>query len=291
MAEYDPEAFTPTQAFGEQGFNPPPDTYPQPEYDNDDDDDEEEEEEDYDPSNLQFGGAAPQAPQPAESPEAEPELQLPAEIPIEAAAPFDSPVIEQKSPVTETPAKQTRTVGGFVVDDDDDEDDVPVTLPSAAVTNGQMNVVGDGDSPKRSLTETPSNTLPPPDTSIDKAAQDQGSSGVADSVPNDAAVVSSSSGAAPSHPSTSAVPTSQGAKAALQTLPSANVSLPKARLPQDRVGILEDRIAEDPRGDIDAWLSLINEHLQRNKLPEVREAYDRFFKVFPSAVCIQPSVT
>jgi hypothetical protein len=61
-------------------------------------------------------------------------------------------------------------------------------------------------------------------------------------------------------------------------------SLPKARLPHDTTGILEDRIKEDPRGDLDAWLALINEHRKRNKLDDARAVYDRFFKVFPQAV-------
>lgn len=66
------------------------------------------------------------------------------------------------------------------------------------------------------------------------------------------------------------------------TAPSTHV--PKARLPHDRIGILEDRIKDDPRGDTDAWLSLIAEHRKRGKLEEARKAYDRFLTVFPWAV-------
>jgi cleavage stimulation factor subunit 3 len=145
------------------------------------------------------------------------------------------------------------------------------------------NVVGDSPSmPQRSVTQTPSNTLPSPDTSIDKAAQVQGSQDVPDSAPNGAAVSSSSGAVAPSQ--SSAVPISTGAKAAVASVSSSSISHPKERLPQDRVGIFEDRIAEDPRGDIDAWLSLISEHTQRNKLDEARAVYDRFFAIFPTAV-------
>jgi cleavage stimulation factor subunit 3 len=60
----------------------------------------------------------------------------------------------------------------------------------------------------------------------------------------------------------------------------------KARLPQDRVGMLEDRIQLDPKGDIEAWLALLAEHRNKNKLEEARKTYDRFFKVFPTAVSI-----
>ena len=61
-------------------------------------------------------------------------------------------------------------------------------------------------------------------------------------------------------------------------------SLPKARLPHDTIGVLEDRIKEDPRGDMDAWLSLIREYRKRGKLDEARSVYERFFVVFPAAV-------
>ena len=64
----------------------------------------------------------------------------------------------------------------------------------------------------------------------------------------------------------------------------------KARLPHDKIGILEDRIKEDPRGDLDAWLSLIGEHRKRGKLLDARNTYERFLKVIPTAVSIQPSL-
>jgi cleavage stimulation factor subunit 3 len=59
---------------------------------------------------------------------------------------------------------------------------------------------------------------------------------------------------------------------------------PKARLPHDRIGILEDRIQEDERGDMDAWLGLIAEHRKRGKIEEARKTYEKFFTVFPDAV-------
>lgn len=59
---------------------------------------------------------------------------------------------------------------------------------------------------------------------------------------------------------------------------------PKARLPHDKIGLLEDRVKEDERGDMDAWLKLISEHRKRGKLEDARKVYERFFSVFPSAV-------
>jgi cleavage stimulation factor subunit 3 len=67
---------------------------------------------------------------------------------------------------------------------------------------------------------------------------------------------------------------------------SSPISAIKPRLPNDTVGILEDRIKEDEKGDIDAWLSLIEEHKKRGKVAEVRNVYERFLKVFPLAVCL-----
>ncbi|OJD13844.1 hypothetical protein AJ78_05740 [Emergomyces pasteurianus Ep9510] len=72
------------------------------------------------------------------------------------------------------------------------------------------------------------------------------------------------------------------ANRSMSSTPTAAVAS-RGRLPHDRVGILEDRIEADPRGDTDAWLELINEHRTRNKLDSAREVYERFFKVFPSA--------
>ena len=61
-------------------------------------------------------------------------------------------------------------------------------------------------------------------------------------------------------------------------------AIQKARLPNDLVGILEDRIKVDPKGDIDAWLSLIKEFERRGKLEDARKAYQRFLEAFPLAV-------
>lgn len=65
-------------------------------------------------------------------------------------------------------------------------------------------------------------------------------------------------------------------------------TLPKARLPHDKIGILEDRTRDDPRGDLDAWLELISEYRKRNKIQEARDTYERFFLVFPAAVRSRP---
>ena len=65
----------------------------------------------------------------------------------------------------------------------------------------------------------------------------------------------------------------------------------RSRLPHDTMGILEDRIRDDPKGDMNAWLSLIDEHKKRGKIDEIRKIYDRFFVVFPQAVSYHLSLS
>ncbi|OAA49650.1 CFIA complex component Rna14 [Metarhizium rileyi] len=49
------------------------------------------------------------------------------------------------------------------------------------------------------------------------------------------------------------------------------------------VVLLEARIQEDPRGDMDAWLNLMADHKRRGRLDELRLLYNRFLDVFPQA--------
>lgn len=84
------------------------------------------------------------------------------------------------------------------------------------------------------------------------------------------------------------IPATNAEASKVQPPSTPSIALPKARLPHDRIGMLEDRIKDDPRGDIEAWLGLIDEHKKRNKLEDARACYERFFAVFPSAVCPCP---
>ncbi|KAL8871935.1 MAG: hypothetical protein Q9174_002339 [Haloplaca sp. 1 TL-2023] len=121
--------------------------------------------------------------------------------------------------------------------------------------------------------------------------------------PNNAATAIQSQVDAPVHNSTEAVPNGDSSAMAQPSAPAPDSGpeapsktaaalqepetkasiLPKARLPHDKIGILEDRIQEDPRGDMDAWLSLIGEYRTRGKFPEACATYERFFLVFPAA--------
>lgn len=69
---------------------------------------------------------------------------------------------------------------------------------------------------------------------------------------------------------------------AAQTSTAANSTGKRKRLPQDVVGKLEDRIAEDA-SDIDAWRELVEEYKKKEKLEELREIYERMLKNFPTS--------
>lgn len=167
-------------------------------------------------------------------------------------------------------SRRPKTVGGFIADDSDEEYDASTPVPNSAGLQAPAS-----NTPNRSISPSPlQNSVSQQD--LQGSSENQGDS-----------TAMHSSYPLPVNPSASGVSTTQAS--ATQELTSAGtsapgVSLPKARLPHDRTGILEDRIKEDPQGDLDAWLSLISEHRKRNKLDDARGVYERFFKVFPQAV-------
>jgi cleavage stimulation factor subunit 3 len=177
------------------------------------------------------------------------------------------------------PNKQSRVKGGFVIEDEDDEDDGHVQNTSS---NGLLNgaTMATSSDNMRSLTGTPSNTNVSLQKTEDHATQDNPTGAISLNAPS----VSDSRAA-----SNTPLPPTQSPSVPMTTEQrNPSISLPKVRLPQDRVGQLEDRIAEDPRGDVDAWLELINEYRMKNRLEDARAVYARFFKLFPSAVSSTP---
>jgi cleavage stimulation factor subunit 3 len=255
---------------------------------------DEEEEDEYDPS-----AAFPSYPQQdAETPSAQSASMSPASTansaPTATEDALKPPPVEPAAP---SPAKQPRTMGGFVVESEDEEDEEPVSKPEAAGSE-VLNAPGvsESHSPQRSLTHTPLNTLPSQTVPLHSAQDQENPSAsssstlvtVNDTAPVLASAVSNAGTPVPAF-TVPAAPEPLSVETAHQSAVMAPItpttaSLPKPRLAQDRVGILEDRIAEDPRGDIEAWLGLIEEHRRRHKHDEARAVYDRFFKVIPSAV-------
>lgn len=208
---------------------------------------------------------------------------------VDASDPSQNPHPEPAESQTSTPVPpsgasvqpQTKTIGGFVAEDDDGDDDEeadyepPAALGMEDTNTMPMTMSGDSNSGNANQTS--------PDVSLQPSAQ--GSASVPD------ATNSSFSPAPVSNVDSSVPGPAQWAsrEASLQNstapTPVPDSSSPsRGRLPHDRVGILQDRIDEDPRGDIPAWLELIAEHRGRNRLDSAREVYEKFLKVFPMAV-------
>ena len=105
------------------------------------------------------------------------------------------------------------------------------------------------------------------------------------STPDVYSVKSPTAERSPPAPAAAAPSTNATAPAAVRNPLASLPSAKRKRLPQDKVGQLEDRIALDAR-DADAWLSLIKEHQSKGKISDARTTYERFLKVFPDLVCL-----
>ncbi|KAL7619907.1 mRNA 3'-end-processing protein rna14 [Parahypoxylon ruwenzoriense] len=160
-----------------------------------------------------------------------------------------APVVERLVSNSPRPSKKPKTAGGFIVGSSDDEDDTPT--PAPAYTN--------------TLKPTPSDTQVHPLTHTPLQQ---------DTTPKDTSSYS---------PAREADGLAAQAIASNTATPTAAATATRSRLPTDIVGILEDRIKEDPRGDLEAWLTLIDEHKRRHKIEDARSAYERFLKVFPQS--------
>lgn len=57
----------------------------------------------------------------------------------------------------------------------------------------------------------------------------------------------------------------------------------KRRQPQDKVEQLRLQVAEEPH-DTDAWLALLTEYERRADLENTRDTYEKFLKIYPTAV-------
>ncbi|TIA24725.1 Suf-domain-containing protein [Aureobasidium pullulans] len=212
--------------------------------DQDQEEEEEEDDEDYDPSSFM-----PDQPQPSATPQpAAVQSQPPSQIPSRTASRMSDA----------TAAQKPKTIGGFIEEDDDDDDE---EQEQGTGTNGSL-----AQTPVQQQQNVQAVYNPPP---TDVLEQDHAPS----AIPTQGASVQGQ-----------ALPQSNAPVPSAQISSSSSAALSKPRLPQDRVGQLEDRIADDPKGDVDAWLDLIALHRSKNKLNDARNVYDRFFEVFPTAL-------
>ena len=238
--------------------------------------DEGEEDDDYDPSNFNAGDKSDH-----ETPEE------------------NAPLNRQSPPQPEMPQKP-KTLGGFVLEESDDEqegqDSPPSQLNSSTGAESGLGAVAASEAQDVSLRSVPQ----------DNAASSTSLNG-STTIPVPASTLSPSS-LSPQHAleeqRRTLSPTSSAAQAsnvATHPPPSkiANSIAPtptpadqlngsavpaQMRLPHDKVGHLEDRIKDDPKGDINAWEKLISHYYDKGQYDFARNVYNRFFKVFPTAV-------
>ena len=183
--------------------------------------------------------------------------------------------------------QQPRTRGGFEVDDDEEDEDEE---------DQQEDLQDEADVyDPEAILEITTSTPVPDQTTINRQTQSPIERNGITPVP---APVDSPTGASSSHlESGSSFPSADAGlavsavldpRAATPTpLPSVNGHLPasrSSRLPHDTIGILEDRIKEDSRGDPEAYLELIQEYKNRNRQDDVRATYEAYLSVFTTDV-------
>ncbi|EAW09679.1 cleavage polyadenylation factor subunit RNA14 [Aspergillus clavatus NRRL 1] len=234
-------------------------------------------------------------PQPSEQSSAAPDNEP--DQPAGTSFPSETPSRAESRNSTSVPTSgtavqpKTRTIGGFVVEDEDEEEEEDDAgdadyEPPAVLGVEEMNAVSTSV-PQQSVSGNENEASSTPDVSLDDAVQQPASLNNAPhnsySPPAAAAAPQSDVVIAPGQNmyNSQALQSETAQDSAAATPAPGSHSTSKGRLPHDRVGILEDRIQEDPRGDIPAWLELINEHRNRNRIDGARDVFERFLKVFP----------
>jgi cleavage stimulation factor subunit 3 len=251
---------------------------------------------DYDPSStLQEQYPAPsEDSKPSENvssdtpaPDPNPQTSLPQDTdpsqPAGSGHPSETPSQSgSQAPTGVSVQPKTRTIGGFVVEDEDEDDTGDADYePPAVLGVEDLNTI-----PSQPIPGNANEATYTPDVSSVEAVQDSASTkNVPNSSLSSVTVASKNDGLGHNlyNSRTSLQPEINRESATATPMPE-SPSTTKGRLPHDRVGILEDRIQEDPRGDIPAWLELINEHRGRNRIDSARDVYERFLKVFPFSV-------
>ncbi|KAI0160180.1 hypothetical protein GGR57DRAFT_409234 [Xylariaceae sp. FL1272] len=148
------------------------------------------------------------------------------------------------------PTKKPKTAGGFLIgssDDEDDAHDADDPPPRASVPTAMMPAAIDAQ------------TRP-----FVHSALQQSTTG-------------------PEASSLQSQPPNGGPGANTDQTAAAIAPVSKSRLPADIIGSLEDRVQEDPKGDTDAWFTLIGEFKRRHQVVDARNVYERFLDVFPQA--------
>lgn len=156
---------------------------------------------------------------------------------------------------SEPAPKRRKTAGGFLVADSDSEDD-EVPAPVSDPVHVQP-------------TQAPQSLPQSPPRTFQSASQ--------------------ADDAVSTVPTTSAADNPQAMSAEVAVVPPAIVPIPfadSADAPYDVITTLEQRIKQEPRAAMEAWLDLIAELRRRNDTDALRDVYERFLAVFPQSVSL-----
>ncbi|KAK3941999.1 hypothetical protein QBC46DRAFT_428204 [Diplogelasinospora grovesii] len=177
-----------------------------------------------------------------------------------------SQIAEHKAPSKPSPqpaAKKPRTAGGFLVGDSDSEDEEDGDGDDAPVPAASGPAAGQAS-------QSNSSHRSPPQASTNHNVSADAPSRVSAMPQVNAAVVAPANGGP------------GDAAAAASSAPAAAASSAR-QVPQDRIAMLEERVKDDPRGALDAWMALITDYRAKNNLEETRQIYERFLAIFPTA--------
>lgn len=168
----------------------------------------------------------------------------------------------QSVPAPAPASKKRKTAGGFLVGDSDSEgDDAPAPASTTSLPTQPSQAPQSLPQPLLDTSTSASEAV--------EAASNVPSASQANNAPAASVVV-------PTESSTAVAPQFDGGAAA----------------PYDVITTLEERIKQEPRAAMDAWLDLIAELRQRNDIDALRDVYERFLAVFPQAVsCHNPRVS
>ncbi|KAK4124646.1 hypothetical protein N657DRAFT_595714 [Parathielavia appendiculata] len=154
--------------------------------------------------------------------------------------------------------QKPRTAGGFLVGDSDSEDEAPVAAPSGPAPGAASQSSASHSSLQQPITARQATVVHP-------------NAGPAPQVNAAAAAAAATSSGLPENDNT-AGPSAFGVAAGPVAV--------------DKNSQLEERVRNDPRGAMDAWLALIAEHRSKNDIEQSRQTYERFLAIFPQAADI-----
>ncbi|KAL5606799.1 hypothetical protein BROUX41_003179 [Berkeleyomyces rouxiae] len=204
--------------------------------------------------------------------------------------PESIPIPEKLSEMAVKSKSQTKTSGGFILeasDDDENEDeqddisnenlattnlaDDDIHEPQEPTSDEEPNGVAEqtgGETSESSIVKPVDADLPVEsvETAEDSQEPEEPATDLKDADSSSQTKVSS--------------PTDQSHPAPIVPAMTFAIGAPPM-IPAQSIAALELRLKEDPRGDMDAWLSLIAQHRLLNNIDDLRRTYERFLEVFP----------